>query len=434
MSYTLIERRELTAAASSIEFTAIPQFYTDLVLNVSSRTDGAGPDCLIRPNGSTSNMSGRRLRGNGSNVLSSIEGGYLENSVSTDTASTFSNGTAYFSNYSGSTFKSFSTDAVRENNATDSRQAIMANLWSDTAPITSITIVPSAAVNFVAGSTFSLYGINRQQAIGKPKAIGGEITFANGYWYHKFTGSGTFTTTEEIDTAQCLVVAGGGGGGGHLGAGGGAGGFLTFNSSFNINSSFLVLVGAGGLGAINTTFAGTSGINSTFHTTDSIGGGRGGGGGGTPLTGGSGGGGRGANLSGDQQSGVVGTSGQGNSGGAGSVGNESSESGGGGGAGSAGGNATTSAAGNGGAGSLWSDSNYYAGGGGGGVDGRNGGTPGTGGIGGGGNGIKSTNGNATSGTINTGGGGGGGSGGAGGVQSAGGAGGSGVVIVRYLAS
>jgi hypothetical protein len=424
MSYTLIERKELTAAASSIEFTAIPQFYTDLVLNVSSRTDGAGPDCLIRPNGSTSNMSGRRLRGNGSNVLSSIEGGYLENSVSTDTASTFSNGTAYFSNYSGSTFKSFSTDAVRENNATDSRQAIMANLWSDTAPITSITIVPSAAVNFVAGSTFSLYGINRQQAIGKPKAIGGAITFANGYWAHTFNASGTFYALENLSISG-IVVGGGGGGGAYDGGGGGAGGFLQFSNSVFANSSSSVTIGSGGPGGVY--YIRGNGEGSSFLNTSTSGGGGGGvadaarGGQENGANGGSGGGARGGRLSGN--SGGLPVSGQGFAGGS-SAGSSGYGAGGGGGASAAGANGTTSSNGAGGSGILWNGS-YYAGGGGGASLGYGISSGGAGGIGGGGAGGT----NGTPGTANTGGG-----GGADWDSQPGANGGSGVVIILYPAN
>ena len=132
------------------------------MLTVSTRVDGNSPDCLIRPNGSTTGFSGRRLRGNGTNVLSATETiAYVENCVSTDTASTFSNNSVYFPNYTSSSFKSMSIDATRENNATDSRQAVFAVLWSNTAAITSITCVPKTAVNFVAGSTVSLYGITK---------------------------------------------------------------------------------------------------------------------------------------------------------------------------------------------------------------------------------------------------------------------------------
>jgi hypothetical protein len=157
----LIESKTLATAAASIEFTSIPQDGTDLYLTVSSRTTGAGPDCFIRPNGSSSNLSGRRLRGNGVNAATATEtSAYVENCVSTDTASTFSNNSVYFPNYTSSAFKSMSIDAIRENNATDARQAIFAALWSDTAAITSITIVPSST-NFDVGSTFSLYKITK---------------------------------------------------------------------------------------------------------------------------------------------------------------------------------------------------------------------------------------------------------------------------------
>jgi len=345
MSYTLIERKELTSAASSISFDNIPQFYSDLVLQVSSRTDGGGPDCIIRPNGSTSNMSGRRLRGNGSNAASSVEGGYLENSISTDTASTFSNGTAYFPNYSGSTFKSFSTDAIRENNATDSRQAMMANLWSDTAPITSLTLVPSASVNFVAGSSFSLYGINRQQAIGAPKAVGGAISFANGYWVHSFTGSGTFYSQQDLDV-DALVIAGGGGSA-NIGGGGGAGGYLL-NRNIRLNAGATpVIVGAGGAFSTGANVRGVNGVNSNLLSISAIGGGGGGASSSTTNTtgaiGGSGGGGGNATTSG-QHAGGAGTSGQGNAGGFGNYTvNQFIYGGAGGGAGGAGGNSGSSA-------------------------------------------------------------------------------------------
>ena len=157
----LIESKTLASAAASFEFTSIPQDATDLYLTVSSRTTGAGPDCFIRPNGATTNLSGRRLRGNGVNATSAAETTiYVENCVSTDTASTFSNNSVYFPNYTSSAFKSMSIDAIRENNATDARQAIFAALWSNTAAITSITIVPSST-NFDVGSTFSLYKITK---------------------------------------------------------------------------------------------------------------------------------------------------------------------------------------------------------------------------------------------------------------------------------
>lgn len=157
----LIQYSEITDASgqASIVLNNIPGTFTDLLLVVSTRTNGGGPDCLFYLNGDRSNLSGQRIRGNGSDVLASLESPYLENQVSGDTAGIFSSGSAYITDYAKATYKSISTDAIRENNATDSRQALMGGVWASNDPITSITIQPSAAVNFIQYSSATLYGI-----------------------------------------------------------------------------------------------------------------------------------------------------------------------------------------------------------------------------------------------------------------------------------
>ena len=164
MTMTLIETKTLGTAAASIEFTSIPQTFTDLVFLISARGGvGEGNGVSIKPNGQTSNRSSRQLFGDGtatgSNSFSDISGGIINGS--SETANTFNNSTTYITNYSAATNKSFSTDGVAENNATLARQAIVAGLWSDTTAITSITLVTSDAGNFAIGSTFSLYGITK---------------------------------------------------------------------------------------------------------------------------------------------------------------------------------------------------------------------------------------------------------------------------------
>jgi hypothetical protein len=159
MTMQLIETKTLLSAAASIEFTSIPQDGTDLLLLVSTRADGAG-DAFIRPNGSTSGLSARRLRGNGSSAASSVETPYFKNCINTDTASTFSNGSVYFPNYTAAVNKSFSIDTVSENNATAATQEIQAALWTNTSAITSLTLI-LLSTNFVAGTTMSLYKITK---------------------------------------------------------------------------------------------------------------------------------------------------------------------------------------------------------------------------------------------------------------------------------
>jgi len=445
MSYTLIERKELTEAASTISFDNIPQTFTDLVVKISTRhsnSDGfAFPYVLF--NGVSANQLSRNLSGSGTSASTEIQGSIIlwTSNGSTSTANTFGNTEIYIPNYSGSSAKSVLIDSVAENNATAALQYIIAGLWNNTAPITSLGITNFSPHTHLAGSTFSLYGINRQQAIGKPKAIGGAITFANGYWVHTFNSSGTFATLEDLE-CQYLVIGGGGGGGqGDCGGGGGAGGYRSSAftqlsgggstaepvlklSSF---SSYSVVVGAGGAGAIGFT-PGISGQASSFHSISSLGGGGGASQGvsNAGLVGGSGGG--GVFLSG---SGGAGTTGQGFAGGSHNGANVGT-GGGGGGASQAGGIGGPRPAGNGGNGvasSITGSSVTRAGGGGGGNNTINQ-TQSVGGSGGGGAGGTDDAGEqAVAGTLNTGSGG-GGSGSFGG----GGNGGSGIVIIRYLAS
>jgi hypothetical protein len=444
MSYTLIERKELTEAASSISFENIPQFYSDLYILVSSRSNGAftSSELDINLNGSSSDFSGRYLYGSGSGVGSTTDTTMIgSSSAANNTANTFGNASIYIPNYTSSTAKSISGDGVGESNATTAYASIHAALWNQTAPITSITFkMDSGARNFVAGSSVSLYGINRQQAIGAPKALGGAISFANGHWYHAFTGSGTFAPQQNLD-AEILLVAGGGSGAAGVGGAGGAGGVLGFASQ-QITGARTITIGAGG--AI-TTVAGTAGSNGTDTTfsglTSAIGGG-GGGGYLTPRDGKAGGSGGGGVFSPPATVGGAGTSGQGFAGGAGG----NAQSGAGGGAGGVGANGVNTSGTLGAAGGAATDtvtnlgsiiswlsatstgvSGKIAGGGSSAGDAGPGAVQGGGGLGAAIFGVPYPN--ASPATANTGGGGGGGSQG----TSGGGAGGSGIVIIRYKA-
>ena len=304
-----------------------------------------------------------------------------------------------------------------------------------------------------------------------------------------FTGPGTFTVScggnaSGSNTVEYLVVAGGGGGGSHIGGGGGGGGNryvfpAPATGGLAVTAqAYPITIGGGGAGATNSGGAGGAcGVNSTFSTITSTGGGRGGsacaaaptnpvpaGGG---YAGGSGGGGGhgGSNPGPLGPKTSFGGSGntpsvsppQGKDGGKG-FGINTHAGGGGGGGGSAGvqgsdATATPPTAGQGGPGGNGSQvnidgNNYYWSGGGGGTAGVGGpGTSGNGGLGGGGgasaqspisggtgggsaiasggNGGSCTTSGA--GGINSGGGGGGGAH----NNGDGGAGGSGIVIIRY---
>ena len=163
MTMQLIETKTLGAAAASIEFTSIPQDGTDLYAVISTRStiSGVGDVIYVRPNGSSANLLGRRLQGNGSAASSgtSSDVDFVIN-ASSATSNTFGNASLYIPNYAGSTNKSMSSDSVNENNATESYQRIHAGVWSDTAAITSLGFTILSG-NLVAGSTISLYKITK---------------------------------------------------------------------------------------------------------------------------------------------------------------------------------------------------------------------------------------------------------------------------------
>jgi len=426
-----------SGGAANIEFTSIPQTYTDLVVKVSARATVDETQLELQFNGSTSGYSIRRLTGDGSNVASASLSSvsvmqFGRGSSSTQTASTFGNTEIYIPNYTSSNNKSTSSDGVNENNATSANTYLGAGLWANSAAISSIKIFFNTG-NFAQYSTATLYGVT-SSAYGA-KATGGIITSDANYYYHTFLASDTFTPTQSL-SCDYLVVAGGGGGGAEGGGGGGAGGFRTSigGSALSLTAqAYTVTVGGGGAGAASNSARGSKGSNSVFSTITSTGGG-GGGSSGAGVQSGQAGGSGGGSRSNTNTAG-----GAGNEGGyspvegyAGGTTTGSSGSGGGGGASQAGAvGGSTAQGGNGGNGSSSSISGIsvtYAGGGGGASNSAGpGDTGGTGGTGGGGNGGNSS-GNSTAGTVNTGGGGGGEAGnGAGSPQ----AGGSGIVIVRY---
>jgi hypothetical protein len=442
MAMTLVSTVTVGAGgAASLQFDNIPQSGKDLLVLVSARHDSTSSITEIRFNGSSADRSMRRLTGDGTNVFSGTDTNIWARGARSDaTASTFSNSSFYVANYAVSQNKSVSVDGVNENNGTLANQEIQAGLWSQTAAITSVTLVPNSG-NFVQYTSASLYIVEGPEigGLSAPKATGGAVTYDGGYWYHTFTGSGTFSPSQSL-SCDVLIVAGGGGGAGDARMGGGGAGGVVYASSQTISTNQTVTIGAGGVAGVNTgsgRIASTNGENSIFGSlTTAVGGGRGGYG---AASGGVNGGNGGSGGGGGDTTGIggTGTSGQGFAGG-----NTGSNIGGGGGGGAGaagqigqsnnvggfGGNGTNAyaafvnAAGVG-------ESGYIAGGGAGGGSVFTS-SPRDGGLGGGGDSGYNDN-NGQSGFTN--------SGGGGGAAAdsfpfaSGGNGGSGVVIVRYLA-
>ena len=430
-TYVALATQTLGSPAASVTFSSIPQGYTDLVIVGNFLPSVSTNQPYIQFNADTgtgtTNYSTTSLRGDGSSAASGRHtnnfGWYPVPGPGIGTNGNPEPWLINVMNYSNTT--TYKTGLSRFNNS-QSIVSANAHLWRSTAAISTVTITMETG-NFNTGSTFTIYGIANAAPL-TAKATGGTIYYgADGYVYHKFTASGTFTPTTSL-TADMLVVGGGGGATQYgQGGGGGAGGVLAFTNQALTATNYTVTVGSGGATGSSTA---SNGGDSQFGTLTLVKGGGFGGvyipgsTGGTGGTGGSGGGGGAYGGAGGSA-----TSGQGYAGGnaAPNIGQGDPQGGGGGGAGGAGqngvGNATGYPQANGGGGigtSAYSDwglatssgqnvsgTVYFAGGGGGHYGGP-------GGYGGGGNGDAN-------GTANTG-------GGAGTNMS----GGSGIVIVRYL--
>ena len=455
--YSAIQTFTAAGGETSIVFNNIPQNYADLKFSITARTNRTNAADAVywyyNTDTTSGNYSGKQMTGYGTSYQSTSNG-YANEIMylggNSATSNTFGNGEFNIPNYTGSTAKICSIESVSETNAATAYSNLGSYLWTGTAAITRVTILPVSGTSFIAGSTFTLYGIGTGA-----RATGGTFTSDGKYNYHTFLSTSNFLPTEQIKNAEVLIVSAGGGAGGN--GGGGAGGVLYYpGQSLTAGTSYVCTIGSGGASGNPGATGGSSSFGSLLAPT-------GGGGGGVPgnvqngTSGGSGGGGSGGYQSSTAGTGGTGIAGQGNNGGAGANGNgtgsgASNSGGGGGGAGGAGtagtsipiGGLGTSvynawhyatstgvniggtfyiAGGGGGAGGYQNQNNYGFGGYGGGGAGKAGYTQ----VGGAG---PSAN-NGDNGVANTGGGGGGGGTGQGGSGSTGGAGGSGLVIVRY---
>ena len=165
-TYTLISSNVLASSAASVTFSSIPATYTDLVLRISARGTRVNTIALLylRFNGDTgTNYSDTTISGDGATASStrSTSSALLSVGVipaANATSDTFGSAEIYIPSYTVSQNKSVGSFAVQENNITTAYARAIAALWSNTAAITSIEVLPSLN-DFAAGSSFYLYGI-----------------------------------------------------------------------------------------------------------------------------------------------------------------------------------------------------------------------------------------------------------------------------------
>lgn len=150
-TYIPIATNTLTATASSVTLSNIPNTYTDLVVIVTTTTGG---DISWRINGDT-----------GTNYSQTIVYGY-----SSFGSTRTSNQTSNFLNYGSNSGNLFAILQLNNySNTTTNKTSILRNMdngttsdmmtgiYRSTAAITSLTFTPPST--FAAGSTFTIYGI-----------------------------------------------------------------------------------------------------------------------------------------------------------------------------------------------------------------------------------------------------------------------------------
>lgn len=155
------------SSVASIDFTSIPQTYTDLIIKLSSRTDrvATNADIYMKFNNNTSNYTLKKLfSSGGGGTLSSQSSpaqGIGTSNAANNTASTFANTEIYIPDYTSSNNKTYSMEGMQEQNDTSSNTyaTLIGGLWSNTSAITQITLYIEESKNWVQYTTATLYGI-----------------------------------------------------------------------------------------------------------------------------------------------------------------------------------------------------------------------------------------------------------------------------------
>jgi hypothetical protein len=170
LTYTAIQTVKVGSGGSAdIEFTSIPDTYTDLLILISAKTTRTGTDkddeLRLRFNGDTGNNYYTTMieRSDSSVIRSVIDavGGHMgRGTAPTDNAaaSTFGNTEYYIANYRSSTAKSVFIDSAMETTGTVSYNLQVGGEWTGTAAITSAKIT-TVSGTFDQYSTATLYGV-----------------------------------------------------------------------------------------------------------------------------------------------------------------------------------------------------------------------------------------------------------------------------------
>lgn len=155
-----------SGGAATIDFTSIPQTYTDLIIKLSGRSSTGynAADTYVTFNGSTSSYIGRYLMKDSTDATpvtstsqtSKFIIGFVPGTQAS--ANAFGNIEVNVINYTSSNYKSVNADGVTENNGTIQWILLSNGVWNSTSAINQVTLI-DASGTFAQGSTAYLYGI-----------------------------------------------------------------------------------------------------------------------------------------------------------------------------------------------------------------------------------------------------------------------------------
>jgi len=170
-AWTHIAHSALSLPAATVTWTGISGSYDHLCIKVSARSAISGIEDFIEPtfnNDTASNYSGTELYASSSTPASGRQTGlshayYLSCAGNTALADTFGAMTIWIPNYANTAnFKQVLVEAATENNSASNNEwkiQITAALWHATAAVSEIDLVLDSGNDFMAYSTFDLYGI-----------------------------------------------------------------------------------------------------------------------------------------------------------------------------------------------------------------------------------------------------------------------------------
>tara|TARA_R110000868_G_scaffold201379_1_gene448947 strand:- start:528 stop:1046 length:519 start_codon:yes stop_codon:yes gene_type:complete len=167
-TYIKIEKITVSAGTTTVIFNSIPQTYDDLVLKFSNRgTSGGWNGYYITFNNVGSQVYSRQsIQGNGASVGVASSSGTAEysmqvgtNTIPSQDSYLFNAGEMYIPNYRVAQGKQMLMYGVGERNTTTAYMELDASYSNPTTAISSIKIINTTS-NFVADSTFYLYGIS----------------------------------------------------------------------------------------------------------------------------------------------------------------------------------------------------------------------------------------------------------------------------------